>query len=262
MKIISKKIATLMLSLAALAVVFSVFEISAQAQPVTQKSITVYLRAKATPTSTKIEISNLAETDLFDASSVTSSKPGVVSVQKVKENNLTDKSYNYEYSEAYSEYSGSAWIELMCNKAGTSVISYKINDVTYTTTVKVLKYTNALKTLKITGLEGGKNQASEYKNHHLVPYLLDKTIKKPVLTVAAKKNWKIKQITLITYKGIGRTAYPLSFSSVNYNYGVSKAVLRLSPLKAKNGAEIEITMQNKKNPGTIVYYCYINYGAE
>ena len=262
MKKTSKKIATLMLSLAALAVVFTVFEISAQAQPATQKSITVYQRSKATPTSAKIEISNLTEADQFDTNSVTSSKPGVVSVQKVKENNLTDKSYYYEYSEAYSEYSGSVWIELMCNKAGTSVISYKINDVTYTTTVKVLKYTNALKTMKITGLDGGKNQASEYKKHRLSPYRLDKTIKNPVLTVAAKKNWKIEQITLTTYKGIGHTAYPLSFSSVNYNYGVSKAVLRLSPLKAKNGAEIEIIMQNKKNQGTIVYYCYINYGAE
>ncbi len=262
MKKLTKRIATLLLSLAAFAALFVVSDITAQAQPAVQKTMTVYLRAKATPTSATIEIHNLTEADTFDIGSVTSSKPGIVAIERVNTNSLTDKSFYYSYSEEFSDYYGSAWIEITCNKAGTSVISYKINDITYTTTVKVVKYTNAVKTFKLTGIGNGKNQASKYKIRSIAPYLLNKNIKNPVLTVAAKKNWKIKKIELTSYNGIGNKAYPVSFSTIDYNYGVSKAKLRLNPLKAKNSAELAVTMWNKKTNGSIVYYCYINYGGE
>lgn len=132
---------------------------------------------------------------------------------------------------------------VFCAFTDMSVVSFKINDTTYKTTVKVYKYTNPIKTLKITGIKNGKNQYSRFKNKYTT-------------SVTLKKNWKIMDIQV--HESPQKNTSPVSFTALNYHKGKTSAKFRLNTLKAKNTYHIMILMQNKKTKGNITCEYRIN----
>lgn len=107
-----------------------------------------------------IHIVGLEESDIIHKDSVISSKPSVASIQDIIITHNTDTTFYYDNCPETSLKYISGCINLLVHKAGTSVVSFKINDTTYKTTVKVYKYTNPIKTLKITGIKNGKTSVN------------------------------------------------------------------------------------------------------
>ncbi len=259
MKKITRKLSTLILSLVAFAGIFAVTGVTAQAEPIFEKKVIVQLdRQKNASIPASIFIDNLTENDVLDKASVSSSKPGVASIKSICFTTTKDSSLYYnDLAEDNWQYS-SARIELTVHKAGTSVISFKINGTTYKTTIKAYKYTNPIKTLKITGVKNGKNQVSRFKNKSTTNVTMKKNINNPILTITVKKNWKIIDINFNEFKLVKGMSEPMGYSSTGYFKGKNTVHIRLSTLKAKNSYHIMIGMQNKKTKGYLSCNYYIN----
>ena len=83
-------------------------------------------------------------------------------------------------------------------RAGTSTVSFtaktKSKTYTYTSKVKVVKYQNPFKTLKI----GSKNYTSKFKNTDYPGWAFASSDKiKGRLNITAKKGWKVSKIELV-----------------------------------------------------------------
>lgn len=255
MKKITKKLSTLLLSLAACALISSLTGVTAQAEPFVEQKLIYYMQGNNLSGGV-ISILDLAESDVIHKDSVTSSKPAVASIDSLDTTAFTN-TYNYYADNTESSFNFSnASIYFTIRKAGTSVISFKINDTTYKTKVKVYKYTNPIKTLKITGIKNGKNQASKFKKKTDTNVTLKKNVSSPILSIAAKKNWKITSVNINEFSKENLT--PIASYNTNFPNGKNSVNLRLATLKAKNSYDIVIELTNKKTSGTITCMYRIN----
>ena len=77
-------------------------------------------------------------------------------------------------------------------KPGTGKISFKVGNKTYTSTIKVLRYVNPLKSVSITGVKG--NLAGKFKSsgHNAFRYA-NKAQKNAVMKCTAANGWKITE---------------------------------------------------------------------
>lgn len=82
-------------------------------------------------------------------------------------------------------------------KPGTGKISFKVGNKTYTSTIKVLRYVNPLKSVSITGVKG--NLAGKFKRsgHNAFRYA-NKAQKNAVMKCTAANGWKITGVSLTT----------------------------------------------------------------
>ena len=95
--------------------------------------------------------------------------------------------------EEYESDSYSAEVDIMLKKKGTANVTYKLNGQTQKIPVKILAYTNPVKTFKLTGL-GKTNLASKFKKTRFVNAKSKKT-KAGYMEVTAAKGWKIEYIS-------------------------------------------------------------------
>lgn len=132
-------------------------------------------------------------------------------------------------------------------KTGTAKIQYKVGRKTYSTTVKVLPYTNPLKSLTVTGVG---NLASRFsKNSSASNLRIKKAQSNALIKCTAASGWKIESIYYYNKKtGISRNIYS--------NKGVSSVTLHAGTLAAKQTGYISVNLTNTKTGGS--QNCYID----
>ncbi len=144
-------------------------------------------------------------------------------------------------------------ISVVGKKAGTAKITFKVGGKKYTTKVTVKNYTNPIKTLKISGVGGGKNIASKVKKKNEVDLSLKKNITNAKLTIKTAKNWKLTDISF--YDGtVGDSKVDKTYSK-----GTSKKKsYKLKKLKKSHSYYLCMDFKNKKNGGVQHIYYNIN----
>ena len=200
-------------------------------------------------------IDDLAAAETISSADVTSSKSSVASIYSItreEQESETEVVENDEVTDDSNTYSYTISIKL--KKKGTTVISYKIGTETYSTTVKVVKYTNPIKTLKITGVKSGKNIASKTKTNNYVNF---KGVKKSgsKLSITPKSGWTVEKITF-SCSDTGETKTWKNYvkkSGVKTAKVISSA--SLGTLKKDYTYLIDITLVNSKGVRETVNYC-------
>lgn len=225
----------------------------AKAAPVYEENVTLVMYEKNQIAS--IYVDELLASEEIKASDVSSSKSSVASIysitreeqesetEVVEDDEETDDTKNYSYA-----------IDLKLKKKGTTVISFKVGDQTYSTTVKVVKYKNPVKTLKITGVKSGKNIASKTKTKNYVNFKgVNKSSSK--LTIKPASGWTVEKITF-SCSNTGETK--TWKNTVKKSGSKSKIVVSsasLGKLKKANTYLIDITFVNKSGVRETLNYC-------
>ena len=177
-----------------------------------------------------------------------SSKPSVAKViscngefSEYYEHNVSDDTDTTRTSEG-------GVIELECRKPGSAAVSYKIGKKNYKTKVTVKKYTNPIASIKIDGVNKGKDFASRFKSGssaESVKVTANKSIAKA--TIKAKKDWMISQIEYhSTFDALGDS---ITYSDIQ---GWSSKTAYIGPLKKGQTTYMTIYMYNKKNGGNLI----------
>ena len=138
-------------------------------------------------------------------------------------------------------------MQFQCNlwRQGKAALSYTAGGKTYKQYFEVLKYENPLKSLKITGVNGGK----ELKNKFKTKNYLDQTVKSDggKVTVKAASGWKITQVSWQN-----NTNQDDIVNGSRY-YGAkprSSASFSLGKMKQGDAGRIKIYLTNTKTGGT------------
>lgn len=139
--------------------------------------------------STSIDVSGLtAKNKLSSPKSSNSSVVQIISYSNSSNAHKSVKVADEGYNGNTSYYYGSVTIK--AKKAGTATVSYKIGSKTYKTKVTVKKFTNPVKSITLTNVNGGKNFASRFKSN--VSYtsltLKNGTLK---LSLTTNSGWKL-----------------------------------------------------------------------
>lgn len=239
----------LIISMLSAAMAFSAMTISASAAVNVPKSVTVYANS-----SSNISIQGLGTAkNKITKSSIKSSNTNVAQPTALT-TNVSTYSYKSEpltkggrgYSDSSSSNSQS--IELWTNKTGTANVSFKIGSKSYSTKVTVLKYTNPIKSITLTGANGGKSFAGLTKQMSNASVTLSKkTLTKSWLTVVPASGWKIMNVSVSSSRGSDPQYY-----SFNSNKPASKAVLGVGSVQ--KGGYINISLLNTKNNASMYIY--------
>ena len=155
---------------------------------------------------------------------------------------ISSKSTNCDYS-----------VGLRVQKTGTATVKYKIGSKSYSIKLKVLSYRNPVKSITVTGINGGKNFASLTKNER---YATDQTLPKDVSSASVKvtpaKGWKVTWVSLDEYGGNGKYRY------ISCDEGLTTASLSCGKLSASNNYHVGVEFVNVSNGATMYLWYYIN----
>ena len=238
-----KKICGVLLATVLLVTMFSSTAFAAISIP---KSQTVYLRSKSGTTSytgiVGIAVDGMTKKQKITKSSVKSSNTSVIAPTSMYRN-ASDSSYqSFENSGYdYSRSSAYSYIDLVAKKPGTATVSFKIGSKTYKTKVTVKNYVNPAATIKIPGVNSGKNIASKFKSQNYASGKQAKTVKSGKISVKAASGWKLTNISVYD----NRTNQTISYWS---SKGVSSVSLPVAfALKAKGRYDYTFTFKNTKN---------------
>lgn len=136
-------------------------------------------------------------------------------------------------------------VYLKCNRPGTTKISFQCANKKFSTTVKVLAYKNPVASLKITGIEGGRELKAKTAEKSWAEVVVTKNVSKPKLSVKAASGWVISELLFehgmsgyrdYKFGGEGPTSFSMSVCKLEKNQSYGK---------------IEITFYNKKNDASI-----------
>lgn len=177
---------------------------------------------------------------------------GLSSSQKIKKSSIKSSDTSVVSGYPQISYSGkTATIQLSAIKAGTAIISFKIDGIEYTTKATVRNYKNPSKSVTVTNVKYGSksNLATGWrKGAYYAGPDLSKTTSNAVIKIKAKSGWKVRNIRL--YPMFGSTKY----FTRNYSKPKSNVSLKLNKNLTKtenNGYFLEITYVNTQNKGTI-----------
>lgn len=219
-------------------------------------------------TSTSFRVDGLTKSTKIYPKSLKSSDATVMVPYYFEKYSSSDKysyvEYSYDYDgklinekDPYKYESNSdsyyAYVGALVKEAGKATMSYKIGSKTYKTKVNALAYTNPLKTVKITGINSGKNIANKLNNQYTTNVTLNSTKKKATVQVAAKSGWVIRSV--YAYDSKTGTDYEIS----NYGEkGVGNTTLNVGTLTKKQYAYVRLYCVNTKNNAGMYCYYYIN----
>ncbi len=148
----------------------------------------------------------------------------------------------------YSKKKKTATISLQGGSPGTSKVTFNVKgkSKTYTINVTVKKYTSPVKTLKVTGVNSGKNLAGKFSSTYFgdVPNLKKKT-SNAQLTVTPKSGWALREVQVSKYDS---NKYVVN-KKVNTT---KKTSYNLGTLKKSSGSWnywVMLTFKNKKTKG-------------
>ena len=157
MKNIFKKLSCALL-VAAMICAITPFTASAATQKISYPTTYVsYMSSKSTHSSYgSFSINNIPTKSSISKSNVhVISGKNVVSLNSLNKNIWSNRSESFlkgVKTYVYSDHSYSIGFNM--NKTGTAKISFKVGNKTYKTTIKVLPYTNPIKSLTVTGVSG------------------------------------------------------------------------------------------------------------
>ena len=187
---------------------------------------------------------------------VTAGTTGAKMVGFAKRNNSYSSNYQYNYSgsewttESYSDADYSYDINLQVSAKGTAKVTYKIGSTSYTTSVKVLAYTNPVKSITLNGVYSSKSFASLTKSS--IDPSKDLTLSTKTtgarLKVTPASGWKI------AYASIHDNSSGMSKSISSWNKGLSSVSLYWGTLYASHNYSIDIEYINTSNGATMSTY--------
>lgn len=261
---LGKKLLGLALAAAMAVSALSPMAVSA-AGPSVQANQTVYQTAKSGSSSTQsIYVYDLTKSQTIKKSTVKSSDSKVAKLYALQKStySTSDKTEYYESGMKDSNYSYNDYsylIRLRLLKAGKTTVSFKIGSKTYKTNLTVMGYTNPLSSVKITGINKGKSVASKLNKQNSANLTLKKTAKNAVISLKAKKGWKITDVSMTYYKDNGGYSYSNErYSYYSYGEGKSSVALRVGNLVGKGKYNVNISMKNTSNGGYLNCSYYIN----
>ena len=184
-------------------------------------------------------------------------------LEEVRKNKWTT-TYREEYrvgsSSKWKKYTSkstncSYYADLYVKKAGTATVKYKIGSKSYSTKLKVLAYKNPVKSITLTGVNGGKSFASLTKNQRYPSRNLQFTsnVSSATLKVVPAKGWKITDVTFYAY---GDSYY---YRDLGCSEGLSSATLKCGKMQLGNSYEVSVECMNTSN-GAYMYVWYPIYG--
>ena len=159
-----------------------------------------------------------------------------------------------KYTSKSTDCNYSAWLRV--KKAGTATVKYKIGSKSYSTKLKVLAYKNPVKSITMTGVNGGKNFASLTKNQRYPDKALQFTsnVSNSTIKVVPAKGWKV---TEVYFNAWGENS---SYSrSIGCSEGLSSATLKCGKLQVGGSYEAYVELMNTSN-GAYMYLWYNIYG--
>lgn len=257
MRIIAKKCKGLALALVLTVVCAAFVPVTADAAVSYPKEQTLYMTSTSGNSYLSFYVGGLKKSETIGKSSVKSSDKKICAPWYLERATST-YSYKTQYYDGQKPYSSSSssygyYIGLQAKKTGTAKISFKVGSKTYTSKVKFKKYTNPLKTVKISGVNNGNNVASKLKNSNYCSTLkLTKTTKNATVTVKPNSGWKVQSIEVYN----GQTGDTIRVSNYGTK-GVSNATLNVGTLKAKSYLRVYITCVDSNGTSLSCNY-YIN----
>lgn len=251
---IKKKLVSLALALIVAASIIPT--IPAKAAPTYEESVTLVMYEKNQIAS--IYVDDLLDSETIKKADVTSSKTSVASIYSITRE--TQESENEIIEDEENEDSGNTYsytIDLKLKKKGTTVITFKVGGETYSTKVKVVKYTNPVKTLKIKGVKSGKNIASKTKSVNYVNFSGAKA-SGSTLSITPKSGWTVEKVVYnCSSTGVTKTKK----NTVRKNGEVSTikiSSLSLGTLYKSKTYLIDITFVNTSGVRETLSYCISN----
>ena len=194
-----------------------------------------------------IYVDNLAPDEMIAKNSVRSNSSIISNISVYRYGSIYKREYiwspYYKWDDS-EEYNNNASIDFLINRPGMVKISFKVGKKTYTSTVKVLSYTNPLAKVTISGVRSGngENLAPWLKNSSRVAFRMAKTQNNVKVSAVAAKNWKI---TEMYYWSDNNT------KNCNTSCYRTSAELALGRIGAKSKGSIQITLKNVKTGGTV-----------
>ena len=253
-KFMTKLLATVM----AAAVVVTAVPATAMAAPVYNKSQVLYMTSSTYTSYNSISVSNLKKSQTIEKSSVKSSNEDVAHPYAVG-SSTSEYSHRTDYMDKNMKpnqssskfYSGS--ISLKLAKAGKTTVSFKIKGVkgTQKVNIQIKKYTNPVKSLKISGINGDlKNKT---KSSTASSYLkLNKTVSNASVKVTAAKGWKISEVSVYDTENE-------RYTRINsYNKPFGSGTLYLGKLEKNKQYRVSVEFTNPSDGGSLYCYYYIN----
>ncbi len=245
-----KKLSALFLTLALLAMPIPVLADIGDPEPLLDGARIYYLdSAKATSKSMYSQSPHHFPGDgRIDPGQVTISDPSIIRLLGIR--NEAISYYNYS-DDAYGLNQSVQEISLQPIKAGTTFLTVTLPDGnTVSKELTVLKYTNPVKTFKITGINSGKNLASKFKKQNLVQgKSLTKSVSGGKLTVKAAAGWMITNISVgHDFDGEGK------YSSINVAYPIQQnkdTVPFFQKLYKNHRYSFQVTLMNLETRGEI-----------
>lgn len=144
-------------------------------------------------------------------------------------------------------------IGLNIKKTGTAKVAFKVGNKTYTSTVRILPYTNPIASFTLTGVKNASssNLAGKFKNNANANIKVNKAQKNAMITCKAVSGWKITRIDFANKNtNIARNIYKEN--------GVSSISFYAGNLAAGQKGYIDIDLVNVKTKAT--QYCSLNLG--
>ena len=262
---LGKKFLGLVLAAAIAVTALSPMAVSASEPQISEKQ-TIYRTSSKSGSASyqSISVYDLAKSDTIKKSTVKSSNTAVAKLYALEKYNssYSSKTQYYDSSMKDSDYSYNDYayyIRLKLLKAGTTNVSFKIGSKSYKTSVTVKNYVNPLSSVKITGINSGKNIASKLKKQNSANLTLKKTTKNAVINLKAKSGWKITDVSLDHMKDNGTySSNDERYSYYSYGEGKSTVALRVGTLTGKEEYRVTISMRNASNGGYLTMYYNIN----
>ena len=130
---------------------------------------------------------------------VKSSNTKVASVYYVCKSKWSSAYYNSKLKKESSNKSSDWTICLNLKKPGKTNVTYKVGNKKYTVKLNVVKYKNPMKSVVISGVQGGKNLASKVNKHYGCNL---KAIKNDNvnLSLESKDGWEITNVQMSNWK--------------------------------------------------------------
>lgn len=186
-----------------------------------------------------IEITDLKKIPKYNYKSFKSSNTKVCSLYRMGWNTFPSNYGNYEFYFAFEAV-----------KEGTSKVSFQLGKKTYSLTINVSrkKYEPA-KSIKLTGINNGKNLKSKFKKAKSteIKVKAKKDIKNLKLNIEPEKDWIVSNIWVNVSSDDDRYSYSLQTTSILHNKSYKEIrKLSIGKLKKNESARIGIDFVNTK----------------
>ena len=240
MKLVKKLLSVVLMAALLLAVAAP-----ALAEVVVPNKVTVYMACNdgSIGSNGKTDITGFEPTTQIK--SIKSSNQKVVKISSVTRTDMTLEMLEYGMSSTIS----AATIEYKLLKAGTAIISMKIDGTTCKSKVIVKKYANPIKSLVLTGI-GSKNLKTKFAKTSWVSDKLNANAKRGMVKLSAASGWKITDVKWVNNN---------NGLSTERSFKTPKASVALSIPAMKKSGDYCIIMDfvNTENDATMKAYYWL-----